>query len=131
MPYTGGRNEADLVHYLNEHAHTHRLPGGGLDAAAGTIAALDELVAAARGAGGDAYGEVRAAAAALQARYAEYYGRVAGKVAEQADYAEREGARLRKLMAQGGLPAEKLDDLTARSNILGRFVADEGGKSEL
>lgn len=42
LNYEKGRTENDFVDYLNEHAGTHRLAGGGLSNSAGRIADLDE-----------------------------------------------------------------------------------------
>lgn len=44
IAYEGARSEAELIKYVNQHADTHRAVGGGLDAMAGTIQALDEFV---------------------------------------------------------------------------------------
>ncbi|RAL68458.1 hypothetical protein DID88_007186 [Monilinia fructigena] len=59
--YSGGRSEKDLVEFLNSKAGTHRAVGGGLDATAGTIEALDALVS--KFTGGSSIAEVAAEAA--------------------------------------------------------------------
>jgi hypothetical protein len=41
---SGDREEKAFVEFLNKHAGTHRLPGGSLNADAGRVPALDELV---------------------------------------------------------------------------------------
>ena len=134
IPYTGGRSEADLISFMNEKAGTHRAVGGGLDAIAGTIPSLDEMISTLKTGGAKAYADLETAAAKLGDKYAEYYSRVAKKLEANGDYVERELARLQGLIKKGGLAPEKLDDLTSRSNILGRFKGGEEsstGKSEL
>ena len=122
IPYTGGRTEDALIQFMNEKAGTHRSVGGGLDAIAGTIPSLDEIVATLRSGGDEAYKKLEGAAGALQDTYAEYYAKVAKKIGENEDYAENELTRLQKLLKKGGLAREKEDDLTSRSNILNRFL---------
>ncbi|KAF2767720.1 disulfide isomerase [Teratosphaeria nubilosa] len=131
IPYTGGRSEEDLVKFLNEKAGTHRSVGGGLDSLAGTIPSLDSLVATLQSGGDAAYKAFADAVATTQDKTAEYYGKVAKKVEDNAGYAQKELARLQGLLAKGGLAPEKLDDLTTRSNILRKFVGDERAKDEL
>ncbi|TVY21806.1 Protein disulfide-isomerase erp38 [Lachnellula arida] len=136
--YSGGRSEADLVSFINEKAGTHRAIGGGLDATAGTIEALDTLVA--KLTGGSSISEVAAEAtkaaadlkAGAQYKYAEYYVKVFTKLAKSDGYAAKELARLNGILKKGGLAPEKLDEFTSKTNILRRFVEKvTGGKSEL
>lgn len=132
IPYTGGRTEADLVAFLNEKTGTQRVAGGGLNALAGTIPSLDEVVRTLRAGGAKAQKEFEAALETAKEQYAEYYGKVAKKSAENAGYVEKELARLQNLLKKGGLTAEKKDDLTKRANILNVFKGSEaGGKDEL
>ena len=107
--------------------------GGGLDAKAGTIDALDTILT--KVSGGEvktwkeASAEIKAQVAILkgtiQGKYAEYYGKVAGKVAENQGYVEKELGRLEGLIKKGGLANGKMDDLVSRSNILRKFKAGE------
>ena len=135
--YNGGRTEADFVSFLNGKAGTHRLPGGGLDANAGTIEALDSLVE--KFTGGSSIAEVAAdaskAAADLKAnaqyRYAEYYVKVFDKLRKSDNYAAKELARLDKILQKGGLAPEKLDEFTSKTNILKRFIQKATNKNEL
>ncbi|KAK4988776.1 hypothetical protein LTR50_003740 [Elasticomyces elasticus] len=133
IPYTGGRSEDDLISFMNEKAGTHRVSGGGLDAMAGTIAALDSIVA--KFTGGEAIAtvgkEASAAAQGLKDKYAEYYVKVFGKVEQNQGYVEKELNRISGLLKKGGLAPEKIDDLTSRSNILRKFKAVAQGKEEL
>ena len=66
VAYEGGRAEADFVSFLNEKAGTHRVVGGGLDVVAGTVDALDTVVAK-FSAGASALSEVAAEAKASAA----------------------------------------------------------------
>uniref|UniRef100_A0ABR4P325 protein disulfide-isomerase n=1 Tax=Phlyctema vagabunda TaxID=108571 RepID=A0ABR4P325_9HELO len=135
--YSSGRTEKDIVAYINEKAGTHRTPGGGLDATAGTIEALDTLVTKFTGGAGiaDVSTEVAAAAKSLtegaQYKYAEYYVKVFDKLSKSDNYAAKELARLDGILKKGGLAPEKVDDFTSKTNILKRFVEKVTGKSEL
>ncbi|TVY71342.1 Protein disulfide-isomerase erp38 [Lachnellula suecica] len=135
--YNGGRTEADLVAFINEKAGTHRAVGGGLDAVAGTIEALDTLVS--KFTGGSSIAEVAAEATeaakslkeGAQYKYAEYYVKVFDKISKNDGYAAKELARLDNILKKGGLAPEKLDEFTSKTNILRRFVEKVTGKSEL
>ncbi|KAH7342753.1 thioredoxin-like protein [Rhexocercosporidium sp. MPI-PUGE-AT-0058] len=135
--YNGGRTEADLVEFMNSKAGTHRAPGGGLNAVAGTIETLDTLVA--KFIGGSSIAEVAAeatkAAAELksqtQYKYAEYYVKVFDKLSKNDNYAAKELARLDGILKKGGLAPAKLDEFTSKTNILRKFIEKVSGKSEL
>lgn len=127
--YDGGRSEKDLVAFLNEKAGTHRAEGGGLDATAGLVDALNVVVdkfTAGQSVLADAATEVQKEAASLregaQAKYAEYYVKVFDKLNSNEDYASKELARLEGILKKGGLAPTKLDEFTTKSNILRRFV---------
>ena len=130
IPYTGGRSEADLISFMNEQAGTHRSIGGGLDAIAGTIPSLDEIVLTLKSSGADAYKKLEDAAGAVQDKYGEYYAKVAKKAEANQGYVEKELSRLQGMLKKGGLAQDKQDDLTSRSNILNRFMGDQA-KDEL
>ncbi|KAJ5997464.1 hypothetical protein N7499_006140 [Penicillium canescens] len=125
--YSGARSEEALVKFLNEKAGTHRAVGGGLDELAGTIAALDKIVAEGVAAGklDKLAADVKKAAQGLQDKYAEYYIKAAEKLSKNGEYAAKELTRLQKILAKGGSAPEKLDDILSRSNILRRFVGEE------
>lgn len=129
VAFEGPRTEQNFVDYINEHAGTHRVVGGGLDQKAGTIPALDELVAKYIPTKSFAKlsDEVQKAAKSIQAQYAQYYIRVTDKLKESEEYVTKESARLAKVLSKGGLTAEKVDDLISRSNILRQFL---GGETE-
>lgn len=125
--YEGGRTEQDLLAFINEKAGTHRMAGGNLDEVGGTVPSLDSIVDKIAGGGSVASlsEELRDAAKGLKDKYAEYYVKVADKVAKNQGYVEKELARLQGLIKKGGLAPEKVDDLTSRSNILRRFKGEE------
>lgn len=135
--YSSGRTQPDIIKFLNEKAGTHRTPGGGLDATAGTIEALDSIVA--KFTGGSSIAEVAAEATKAakglkedaQYKYAEYYVRVFDKLSKSEGYAAKELARLDGIIKKGGLAPAKLDEFTSKTNILKRFIAEVTGKSEL
>ncbi|KAK2770890.1 hypothetical protein FQN53_005299 [Emmonsiellopsis sp. PD_33] len=137
IDYEGGRTEKDLVEYLNTKAGTHRVVGGGLDSEAGTVSALDALVA--KYVSGEALAgvleEVKSAAKGLEEKYAAYYVKVLEKVEANKGYVEKELARLERVLGKGGLAPEKVDDLVSRGNILRKFAGEKGeegkGKDEL
>ncbi|KAF2260368.1 disulfide isomerase [Lojkania enalia] len=131
LPYEGARAEKDFVQFINTNAGTHRTVGGGLDATAGTIEALDALVTKFSSAYADGIAEVKKAAAGLQDKYAQYYVKAFEKISANKGYAEKELKRLQGLIGKGSLAQEKLDDLTSRSNILKKFLGQEDEKSEL
>lgn len=112
---------------MNEKAGTHRMVGGGLDAKAGTIDALDLILVKVSGGATIASisEELTKAAKGLKGKYAEYYVKVSDKFSQNQGYVENELTRLESLIKKGGLAPEKLDDLTSRSNILRKFKGEE------
>ncbi|GAB7363969.1 hypothetical protein MBLNU230_g4530t1 [Neophaeotheca triangularis] len=130
IPYDSGRNEQNLVSFINKQAGTHRMPGGELDALAGTIPALSDLVAGLKEGGAEAQKQFEGAVAGAKGKYAEYYAKVAKKAADNEEYVEKELARLQGIVKKGGLAPEKVDDLKSRSNILNVFVKEQLEKAE-
>ncbi|KAE8352995.1 thioredoxin-like protein [Aspergillus coremiiformis] len=127
VPYSGARSEEAFLEFLNEKTGTHRVAGGGLDDKAGTILALDELVAKYTSSQNfdELLGEVKTAAKGLQDQYAQYYVKVAEKLSLNKEYASKEFARLKKIIVKGGSAPQKVDDLTSRSNVLRQFLSPE------
>lgn len=102
-----------------------------MNALAGTIPSLDQIVSTLRSGGAKAQEEFEKAVGSAKDQYAEYYSKVAKKSEENSGYVEKEIARLQSLLKKGGLTTEKVDDLTRRSNILNVFKGSESGKDEL
>ncbi|EHY52657.1 hypothetical protein HRR83_006847 [Exophiala dermatitidis] len=135
-PYTGPRTEEALVDFINSKAGTYRLPGGGLNTQAGTVEAIDNILAKYVTSGGlkdveKATEDIKKAAKDLKDKSVDYYLRALGKLSSNPDYARKEQTRLAGLLKKGGLAPEKVDDLQRRSNVLSRFLAQEDSKSEL
>ncbi|KAL9640420.1 MAG: hypothetical protein Q9164_000302 [Protoblastenia rupestris] len=130
--YEGGRTEQAFIEFINKKAGTHRMVGGGLDAKAGTIDALDTIVGKVTGDDLATLSEkIKEAAKGLQNKYAEYYIKVSDKLSTNNGYVDKELTRLEGLIKKGGLAPEKVDDLTSRSNILKKFKGEELLKEEL
>lgn len=131
--YQGGRSEKDFVSFINEKAGTHRAVGGGLDATAGTIEALNKLVSVWSAAPAQvALQKISEEAGKLKDKYAEYYAKVAKKTEANEGYVAKELKRLEGLLKKGGLAPAKFDELTSRTNILRVFKGDANDeKSEL
>lgn len=131
--YEGGRSEEALIEFVNKKAGTHRMVGGGLDAKAGTIDAMDTIIGTLTGGGSivSISEDLNKAAKGLRAKYAEYYVKVSEKLSKNQGYVEKELTRLEGIIKKGGLAPEKLDDLISRSNILRKFKGEEPIKEEL
>ncbi|KAF1989885.1 disulfide isomerase [Aulographum hederae CBS 113979] len=134
VPYEGARSESAFVQFVNENAGTHRSVGGGLDAMAGTISTIDSIVKSVIDAGSDwttsAKEVVEAAKASGSDKWSEYYAKVANKLSSNKEYAEKELARVEKILKKGGLTSDKVDDLTTRSNILRKFKETVTGEKQ-
>lgn len=126
--YTGGRKEEDFIDFLNEKAGTARVPGGGLSPIAGTIAALDKIVAkytsgtSLSDAAAEAKKEAETLKEQAQYKYAEYYVRVFDKLSKNDGYVKKEAARLDGILKKGGLAPAKRDEITSKTNILRKFL---------
>ena len=136
VAYEGGRSEEKLVEFINEKAGTHRVAGGGLDATAGTIAALDGLVAKFTGGAGleDIAAEVKKSAAKFsddaRYKYAEYYIRVFDKLSKSDNYVAKELSRLEGILEKGGMAPSKRDEIQSKTNVLRRFAEKAAEKAE-
>jgi protein disulfide-isomerase A6 len=120
--YELGRDELAMVDYVNSQAGTYRTIGGGLTATAGTVAALDELIASVTGGDVSSVQEkIVEAAKDLKDAYAPYYVKVLNKLSENKGYVEKEVKRLEGMLKKGGLATSKIDDLVSRVNILKKF----------
>lgn len=136
VPYEGARDEPAFLNYMNEKTGLHRAVGGGLDAKAGTIEALDIIVAKLSGSNlSSVTSDAKKAAKDLKDKYASYYLKVLDKVSANKEYLEKEIGRLEGMIKKGGLARPKEDDLTSRLNILKQFgvekATDDGKKEEL
>lgn len=136
--YSGARDEAAFVEFLNSKAGTHRAVGGGLDSLAGTVEALDHVVGQFVAGGSKAVEEATAAAKAAlevlgdgaQFKYAEYYVKVFDKLAGNSGYAAKEFARLDSILKKGGLAPAKVDEFTSKKNVLSKFMETVTGQDD-
>jgi protein disulfide-isomerase A6 len=127
VTYSGGRDESSFLTYLNEKAGTHRVPGGALDNTAGTIEALDTVVAKLTGSNiAELSEEAKKLVADFQEgaqyKYAEYYVRVFEKLGKSDTYAAKELSRLDGLLSKGGLAPVRRDEIQSKTNVLRTFV---------
>ncbi|GAB0134951.1 hypothetical protein EsDP_00003303 [Epichloe bromicola] len=134
--YSSARSEESLLDFINEKVGTHRVVGGALDATAGTIDALDSLVAKFTGGAKleDIAAEVKKTAGEYndeaKYQYAKYYVRVFDKLSSSDSYVAKELARLEGLLAKGGLAPSKRDEIQSKTNILRRFAEKAAKKAE-
>lgn len=127
--YNGGRSEVELLEFVNGKANTHRVPGGGLDATAGTIDILNHI-ALQYSAGTEKLAEltnearkaVKNLSEDAQYKYAEYYIKVFDKLSQNEGWVAKESARLDNIIKKGGLAPSKLDELQSKSNILKKYI---------
>lgn len=134
--YSSARSEESIIEFINEKAGTHRVVGGGLSVVAGTIEALDTLVAKFTGGAKleDIAAEVKKTAGEYNEeakyRYAKYYVRVFDKLSASDNYVAKELARLEGILAKGGLAPSKRDEIQSKTNILRRFAEKAAEKAE-
>ncbi|SPN98939.1 probable protein disulfide-isomerase precursor [Cephalotrichum gorgonifer] len=138
--YQGGRAEIELARFINRQAGTHRLAGGVLDDVAGTVEKLDEVVASFVAGGAETLADSAAEAARVAGELeteaekaaSAYYLRVFEKLAANAEYVEKETARLGRVLEKGGLARSKSDEIQRKLNVLRKFVKpEEEAKDEL
>lgn len=126
--YEGGRAEADFVNFINDKAGTRRVAGGGLDAIAGTIDALNSLVTKFTGGAtlasvaADIKNEAAKFTDAAQLKYAQYYVRVFDKLSKNEDWVSKELSRLDGILTKGGLAPAKRDEIQTKVNVLKQFT---------
>jgi protein disulfide-isomerase A6 len=137
IPYESGRTEAALTEFLNKNTGTARAVGGGLNEAAGRIAAFDEEIKQLVKGDSDSLKTVSEKVLQLAEEskdaYASYYVKVLSKLAKSDDYVEKELKRLQGILKRGGLQSKKMDELKSKANILAQFYAEkkEDTKDEL
>ena len=92
--YEGERSEDALVAFVNEKAGTHRVVGGGLDAKAGTIEAVDSILSKYVTSNGlsdieKVTSEISEITKGLRDKYATYYVKALQKLGKNPDYARK------------------------------------------
>lgn len=137
VAYEGGRQEIDLVNYINEKAGTFRTEGGELNDKAGIVPSLDAIVTKFLGGVSlaEATKEIKAGVAKLnnsaETKAAEYYVRVFDKLSKSEQFATKELTRLQGILAKGGLVAGKRDEIQIKVNVLNKFAPKAEEKDEL
>ncbi len=119
--YSGGRDLATLVAFVNEKAGTHKTADGGLTPTAGRTPELDALAA---GYGAASAGE--RASRLGKARAGGDKGKLYAKVMEKIDekgaaYVAGEVARVEKLLAKDDVTKAKKTELMYKKNVLAAF----------
>lgn len=135
-PYEGARTEQAFLDYINKQSGLNRIVGGRLGSTAGTIEALDAILAKYVTAGGisdveAATTDLKNAAADLSATTKEYYLRALAKLTGNPEYAMKEQSRLAGILKRGGLAPEKIDELQKKSNILAKFLVKDGQSGDV
>ncbi|KAJ1993451.1 hypothetical protein H4R33_000644 [Dimargaris cristalligena] len=138
IEYDVGRTEEDLVTFLNTHCGTHRLPGGGLDAQAGLVDRMNQLVndfvKSAESGRQQIVAKAEETAQGLKDQYAKYYVKVMTKLVSNRDFISKEITRLDKILKKRDLTAANADSFNIRKNILDFFkqvLPNAGGHQEL
>ncbi|KAJ8122041.1 hypothetical protein ONZ43_g1661 [Nemania bipapillata] len=108
--YDGGRNEIELLEFVNSKAGTHRVPG---------VFSWTEKLAELKA---EATKAVKSLSKDAQYKYAEYYIKVFDKLAQNEGWVAKESARLDNIIKKGGLAPSKLDELQSKSNILKKYI---------
>ena len=126
-----------MVSFVNSKAGTFRTAGGKLNAQAGTIEALDSIIAKYITNKGledieKASADIKAAAVDVKDKSVEYYLRALTKLTGNPEYAMKEHKRLAGLLKKTGLAPEKIDEMQKRVNILSNFLfKNKAAKDEL
>ena len=126
LAYNSGRSEEAFVNFLNEHAGTFRLPGGGLNDKAGLIPEFTEKLKELVKGDADSLSAVtkeviKLAETAAENSPAGVYVKILEKLVSDDGYVEKEMERLGRMLKKGGLVPEKADQLTVKKNILSMF----------
>jgi protein disulfide-isomerase A6 len=123
--YQRGRSVEDFIQFLNEKANAHRTAEGTLDDNAGRVSALDAIAAKFVKASADEKAKLVSEAETLagdaKTEAADYYVRVMKKLQETSDFAEKEAARLKRVLDSGSVSEDRLDNMKTRLNVLTAF----------
>lgn len=120
--YTGGRDEASILAFLNEKCGTQRMPGGLLAEHAGRVESLDAIAKEFAQQGHSEELVKKLEEAAKEHITGNYYVKAAKRIGEKGkEYVEKELARLQATVDKGQIKAEKRDEFQIRYNILNAF----------
>ena len=128
VPYSGGRDEAALMTFIKQQTGIKRNLDGSLEADAGRVGILDEIIKAANGHFNHAlFTDLTNAQFQLSPAEAEFgsvYVKIASSLAEKGDgYIASEKARLDSLLTNGSLTVNKRNAFQIKKNVLNAFVA--------
>jgi len=127
--YDGGRDLPAFISYLNQHAGTERTEKGGYLPSAGTISEFKELVTKFKSGSKDdrkaVLVELEGKLKSLSNPLAKFYHLAMKNVIEKGvAFAEKESARLQRLIDSGSVAAEKFGEFSKRLNIINLFKSD-------
>jgi len=130
--YSGGRDTADFIRFINDKTGTHRIAGGGYDDKYGRTDSLDLLALRFKSANNNKdrlsiLEETRQAIANLDAKEqqtAKFYELTMKKITEKDDtsYGSTEATRLRKIVNSGSFAKNKRSEFARRINIVTQFA---------
>jgi len=129
IDYSGGREAADFVAFINEQSGTERMLGGGFTVKAGRISELDELANQFKSADSAARSSILTQAQELiptlnhqNQEFAKFYEISMKRILEKDDYGTTEVARLKRVVETGNVAAKKKAEFSKRLNIVSQFL---------
>ncbi|ORX77589.1 hypothetical protein BCR32DRAFT_235643 [Anaeromyces robustus] len=134
--YDEGRDEISFIRYLNEKCGTHRVPGGGLNNAAGRDPELDKMVKkfilsdhpVERS---DLSNFMRRFSIERNDRPTKFYYKMIQKAGENRDFIFKEYERTKKILQKLKIEEQFYDDFKMRLNILEIFRSSANEAIEL
>ncbi|KAJ3445926.1 protein disulfide-isomerase c17h9.14c [Anaeramoeba flamelloides] len=131
--YSGGREVADLVNFMNEKAGTFRLPDGSLDPAAGRNEELDKLAqrfVKETEERDNILEETEKKNEELENEFVWYAKVMRMMIKKGDDYLETEPKRLEKMINSGNLSKKKIDQFKGKLLVIQAFSEKAEPKSE-
>jgi protein disulfide-isomerase-like protein len=130
--YSGGREVADFIRFINEKTGTQRIAGGGYSDKYGRIESLDDLAHRFKSSSSHQRAaileETKRAIADIgdsqQQSAAKFYELAMKKILEKGDesYGVNEAARLKRVLDSGSVAKNKRSDFARRINIVNQFA---------
>jgi len=135
-PYTEGRDEISFVKFLNDKCGTNRIPGGGLNNAAGRDPEIDKMVRrfilsdhpVERA---DLTNFIRRFSLEKNDRPTKFYYKMIQKAGENRDFIFKEYERTKKILSKLKIEEQFYDDFKIRLNILEVFRSSANEAIEL
>ncbi|CEG45578.1 protein disulfide-isomerase domain [Plasmopara halstedii] len=133
--FSGERDTATFVEFINEHAGTHRTVDGGLTAEAGRVEEIDVIISESGDINIDVHKKVQTVVDGLEgsdAKYGALYLKAINKiVAKGPSYVDAEIKRLEGLLENDNVSPQKKTLFALRKNILNAFQKTSNEKTEL